>query len=101
MKNVYQNVYNSMAEPARRPPVMVNPEALTSEQFSNMRENMSSRFQSHLPTPQQPPAPRSAVPSSPRAAQHRVSNQAPRAHQPPPGIVDADYFAGAYLDVTG
>lgn len=44
---------------------------------------MSSRFQSHLPTPQQPPAPRSPVPSSPRAAQHRVSNQAPQPTNPP------------------
>ncbi len=88
------------------PPVMIETDALTPEQLSTLQSSMNGRFRSQLPN-QGAPVPSTSTQG--RMPAHRGfggsqgpgSNQAPRAHQQLPGIVDCDYYPGSYLDVVG
>lgn len=77
---------------------MIEPEALSPEQLATLQNSMSNRFR-HEPvkTPARTPSPQApSFTSTP----HR-SNQAPRAQQALPGVLDCDYYPGSYLDVVG
>lgn len=93
------------------PPVMIENDALTPEQLSTLQNSMNGRFRSQLPSQPSPqgraPSFQGRTPSSnqgasgPSSRQGPGINQAPRAHQQLPGIVDCDYYPGSFLDVVG
>ena len=73
----------------RRPPVLIHAEALTPDQLTQVQNRMSQRFR----------AAGSGVGSGGQRKQ--PGNEAARGQHLPPAVLDADYYPGCYLDVTG
>ncbi len=88
MNNVYKNAGR---------PVLLNADALSPDQLHSLQSNLSGRLREQAG---QPSSFSPALGGGARASGGRPGNCAPRAHQAPPGVLDANYYAGCYLDVV-